>query len=140
MINVIKYWHSKYRTAKIGLVMSIHDQIFRLFFASGAQNCASNDPNLLTTLGLQGGDVPGYPGPMWEMGLDSLRTTYGCTGAFSTYFIGAANPDAGDSNGAIDTLHMHIFRDRFYQKLAGEKTIAQWATDLVNGTVEDIGP
>ena len=41
-------------------------------------------------------DVPGYPGPMWEMGLDSLRTTYGCTGAFSTYCIGTANPDAGD--------------------------------------------
>ena len=36
MINVIKYWHSKYRTAKIGVVMSIHDQIFRLFYSSGA--------------------------------------------------------------------------------------------------------
>jgi Pectinacetylesterase len=140
LINVIKYWHSKYRTAKIGLVMSIHDQIFRLFFASGSMNCATNDPNLLTTLGLQGSDVPGYPGPMWEMGLDSLRTTYDCTGAFSTYFIGTADPDAGDSNGTIDTLHMHIFRDRFYQPLAGGKTIAEWATDLVNGTVEDIGP
>ena len=31
-------------------------------------------------------------------------------------------------NGTIDTLHQHIFRDRFYQQLAGTMTIAQWAT------------
>ncbi|MGH7269724.1 MAG: pectin acetylesterase-family hydrolase, partial [Polyangiaceae bacterium] len=140
MMNIIPYLHAKYRHAKIGLVMSIHDQIFRLFFASGAMSCATNDPNLLTTLGLQGGNVPGYPGPMWEMGLDSLRTTYGCTNAFSTYYIGN-DVDASDgTNGTIDTLHMHIFRDRFYQQLAGGKTIAQWAQDLLDGKVEDIGP
>jgi Pectinacetylesterase len=140
LMNLINYWHAKYRKAKIGLVMSIHDQIFRLFFASGANDCFTNDPNLLTTLGLQGGDVPGYPGSLWEQGLDSLRTAYGCTGAFSTYYIGTAVPDAGDMNGTIDTLHMHIFRDRFYQTLAGNKSIAQFAQDLLDGQVEDIGP
>ncbi len=140
LMNLINYWHAKYRKAKIGLVMSIHDQIFRLFFSAGANSCATNDPNLLTTLGLQGSDVPGYPASMWEMGLDSLRTTYGCTGAFSTYYIGTENPDAGDMNGTIDTLHMHIFRDRFYSQLAGDKTIAAWTQDLLNGQVEDVGP
>jgi hypothetical protein len=140
LMEIIKYWHKKYASAKIGLVMSVHDQIFRLFFASGANNCATNDPNLLTTLGLQGGDVPGYPGPMWEAALDSLRTAYDCTGAFSSYYIGTADPDAGDTNGTIDTLHMHIFRDRFYAPLAGGITPAQFATDLLNGKVEDIGP
>jgi hypothetical protein len=140
MMNIINYWHAKYRKAKIGLVMSIHDQIFRLFFSAGANNCLTNDPNLLTTLGLQGSDVPGYPASQWEMGLDSLRTAYDCTGAFSSYFIGDADPDASDSNGTIDTLHMHIFRDRFYEPLAGGITPAQFATDLLNGKVEDIGP
>jgi hypothetical protein len=140
MMNLINYWHAKYHKAKIGLVMSTHDQIFRLFFSAGANNCATNDPNLLTTLGLQGTNVPGYPAQQWEMGLDSLRTAYDCTGAFSSYFIGNADPDAGDMSGSIDTLHMHIFRDRFYQPLAGGKTIAAWATDLLNGQVEDIGP
>ena len=103
-------------------------------------NCAQDDPNLLTTLGLQGGDVPGYTGAQWEAALDSLRTTYGCTGALSTYYIGTADPDAGDSNGTIDTLHMHIFRNRFYQPLAGGTTIAQWTTDFLNDKIEDIGP
>lgn len=140
LMNLINYWHAKYRKAKIGLVMSVHDQIFRLFFSAGANACATNDPNFLTTLGLQGGDVPGYPGPMWEMGLDSLRTAYGCTGAFSTYYIGTANPDAGDMAGTIDTLHMHIFRDRFYSQLAGDRTVARWTQDLLDGKVEDIGP
>jgi hypothetical protein len=140
MMNLISYWHAKYKNAKIGLVMSEHDQIFRLFFASGANSCATNDPNLLTTLGLQGGNVPGYTGDEWAMALQSLRTAYDCTGAFSSYFIGTENPDAGDTNGTIDTLHMHIFRDRFFQQLAGSMTIAQWATDLVNGKVEDVGP
>ncbi len=126
--------------AKFGLVMSIHDQIFRLFFAAGTSNCATNDPNLLTNLGLSGGDVTSYPGPMWEAALDTLRTTYDCTHSFSSYFIGTADADAGDSSGGIDTLHMHIFRDRFYAPLAGGVSIAAWATDLVNGTMEDIGP
>jgi hypothetical protein len=140
MINIINYWHAKYHSAKFGLVMSIHDQIFRLFFASGMNNCFTNDPNLLSNLGFSGGDVPSYPGSQWEAALGTLRTTYDCTGAFSSYYIGGADPDAGDSSGSIDTLHMHIFRDRFYQPLAGGKTIAQWAADLVNGTVEDVGP
>jgi len=43
-------------------------------------------------------------------------------------------------NGTIDTLHMHIFRDRFYSQLAGDKTLAAWTQDLLNGQVEDIGP
>jgi hypothetical protein len=139
MMNLINYWHAKYKKAKIGVVMSLHDQIFRLFFAAGANNCATNDPNILTTLGFQGTDVPGYTAAQWEMGLDSLRTAYDCTGAFSSYYIGDAT-DAGDSNGTIDTLHMHIFRDRFYEQLAGGKTIAEWTTDLLNGTIEDVGP
>ena len=69
--------------------MSEHDQIFRLFFASGANSCATNDPNLLTTLGFQGGNVPGYTGDLWAQGaLTRSRTAYDCTGAFSSYFIG----------------------------------------------------
>jgi hypothetical protein len=35
---------------------------------------------------------------------------------------------------------MHIFRDRFYQPLVTGKTPAQFATDLLNGVVEDVGP
>ena len=35
LINIVKYLHNRYPTDKLGLMMSIHDQIFRLFFGSG---------------------------------------------------------------------------------------------------------
>ena len=54
MINIINYWHGKYPGAKFGLVMSIHDQIFRLFFAAGTNSCATNDPTCSPTSASRG--------------------------------------------------------------------------------------
>ncbi|MGO9833311.1 MAG: pectin acetylesterase-family hydrolase [Polyangiaceae bacterium] len=140
--NIVPYWLQKYPQAHFGLVSSIHDQVIRLFLAAGTDNCADTDPNLLTTLGLQGGDVPEFDGGQYENGLLDLRSTYLCTGRISSYFIGTGDPDASDSNGTIDTLHEHIFRPRFYDPLAGsgQPTLAQWMGDIVAGKVEQIGP
>ena len=149
--NIVKYLHNRYPEDKLGLLMSTHDQIFRLFFGSGMgadstqpQNCDTNDPNILADIGL-GAINPvnlRYPGPLWEEGLASLRTTYDCTGVFSSYYIGSADP--GDSpdpvSNPIDTLHMHSFRDRYYDNLAGGVSPAQWTSDLLSGRVEDVGP
>jgi hypothetical protein len=79
---------------------------------------------------------------MYEMGLDLLRTTYQCTNALSSYYIGTGDPDASDTNGAIDTLHEHVFRPRFYDPLAGsgQPTLAQWTADFVSGKLEQVGP
>ena len=150
-MNIVKYLHNRYPQDKLGLLMSTHDQIFRLFFGSGMgadptqpQNCDTNDPNILADIGL-GAINPAnlrYPGALWEEGLDSLRSTYDCTGAFSSYFIGAADPSASPDpvSNPIDTLHMHSFRDRYYTTLAGTIAPAQWTADLIAGKVEDIGP
>jgi hypothetical protein len=110
-----------------------------------ARREASNksiDPNLLSTLGLQGGDVPSLDGGTYAQGLTDLRTTYACTGALSSYYIGSGDPDASDMNGNIDTLHEHLFRDRFYAPLAGpgNPTLAQWTADFVNGKLSQVGP
>jgi hypothetical protein len=150
LFNVLLYLHHRYPQFKLGLIMSIHDQIFRLFFSAGQgpdptspQNCDSNDPNVLAALGLAivGGNTPRYPAALWEEGLGTLRKNYDCLGVFSSYYIGNADPGAStDLLNPIDSLHMHIFRDRFYTKLAGEMTPAQWAADLVAGKVEDVGP
>jgi pectinacetylesterase len=140
--NIVPYWLQKYPHAHFGLVSSIHDQVIRLFLAAGTDNCADTDPNLLTTLGLQGSDVPGFTGDQYDQGLMNLRSTYLCTDRISSYFIGAGDPDASDSNGTIDTLHEHIFRPRFYDPLAGpgQPTLAQWMSDVVAGQVEQTGP
>jgi hypothetical protein len=140
--NIVPYWHHKYPKAKFGIVSSIHDQIIRLFLAAGMNNCSDTDPNLLSGLGLQGGDVPSFDGGTYETGLDLIRTDYVCTNDMSSYYIGTGDPDASDSNGTIDTLHEHIFRPRFYDPLAGaaQPTLAQWATDFVGGKMDQIGP
>jgi Pectinacetylesterase len=141
LINIVSYWLHKVPGARIGLISSIHDQIFRLFYSAGMGGCASNDPNILSGLGLQGSDPPQYPGPLFASALDSLRATYSCTKAFGSYYIGAADPDASTSNGAIDTLHMHTFRNRFYEPLAGGITLAKWTSDFVAGApVANVGP
>ncbi|MGA7118951.1 MAG: pectin acetylesterase-family hydrolase [Polyangiaceae bacterium] len=141
LMNIVQYWLRKYPGARIGLISSIHDQIFRLFYSAGTNDCASNDPNILSGLGLQGGDPPDYPGPLFAQALDSLRTTYSSTGSFGSYYIGASDPDASTSNGSIDTLHMHTFRDRFYAPLAGGVTLAKWTSDFVSGAaLTDVGP
>jgi hypothetical protein len=151
LINIVSYLHNRYPGDRLGLMMSIHDQIFRLFFGAGmgatttaAQDCDTNDPNILAELGL-GALNPSnlrYPAGLWEEGLGTLRTTYDCTGVFSSYFIGTADPSASPdpTNNPIDTLHMHSFRDRFYANLAGGISPAQWTADVLAGKIEDIGP
>jgi hypothetical protein len=142
LANIIVYWHHKYPNARAGLVSSTHDQIIRLFLAAGQNNCTDTDPNLLSGLALLGADPPAFDAGMYENGLDALRTLYGCTNAVATYYIGTGDPDASDMNGSIDTLHEHIFRDRFYDPLAGPSspTLAQWTGDFVQGHYSQTGP
>jgi hypothetical protein len=154
LANIIVYWHHKYPHARAGLISSIHDQIIRLFLAAGQPNppplsigkpavpCGDTDPNTLSNLALAGSDVPSFDGGMYENGLDALRSLYGCTNAVSTYYIGAADPSASDMNGSIDTLHEHLFRDRFYAPLAGpgEPTLAAWVGAFVQGQLSQTGP
>jgi hypothetical protein len=140
--NIVPYWLQKYPHAHFGLVSSVHDQVIRLFLAAGTDNCSDTDPNLLSGLGLQGGDVPEFDGGEYDNGLMDLRAKYLCTDRISSYFIGTGDPDASDSNGTIDTLHEHIFRPRFYDPLAGpgQPTLAQWMGDVITGQTEQIGP
>jgi hypothetical protein len=142
LVNIVPYWLHKYPNIKLGMVSSLHDQIIRLFLAAGQNNCSDTDPNLLSGLALQGADPPAFDGGMYENGLDALRATYLCTNHVSSYFIGDGDPDASDSNGAIDTLHQHIFRPRFYDPLAGpgQPTLAKWMGDVAAGKIEQIGP
>ena len=149
IINMVNYVHTRFPKDKLGLIMSEHDQIFRLFYSAGegtdftqTQNCDSNDPNLLAALGGSAivGDPPRYPADQWIAGLQTLRATYDCTGAFSSYFIGADDTMISDGLNPIDTLHMHIFRNRYYAPLVTGTTPAQWTADLLAGKMEDIGP
>ncbi|MGH7270614.1 MAG: pectin acetylesterase-family hydrolase, partial [Polyangiaceae bacterium] len=132
MTNIVYYWLHKYPNAKVGLVSTMQDEVIRLFFAQGYNSCASTNA---TALSANLGNA--YPGAQYTAGLNDLLTTFQCTGRLATYFIGGTNP-----NYMHPTYHQHIFRDEFYKAITndGSITMAQWATDFVNGTMDNVGP
>jgi hypothetical protein len=133
LTDIVLYWLHKYKTATVGIVSTTQDEVMRLFFASGDNACASNNATALTLTQALGG----YTGMQYTQGLDDLHTTYSCTGRLATYYIGGQNP-----NYLNPTYHQHVFRNEFYQAITndGGTTMAQWAADLISGTLHDVGP
>jgi hypothetical protein len=130
LTDIVKYWHHKYPHARVGLVSTVQDEVMRLFFGSSNNSCATNNA---TALSLSGG----LTGAQYTMGLQDIVTTYQCTGALATYYIGGTNP-----NFPNPSYHQHIFRSEFYtvDTNSGSETMAQWTADLLNGTLEVVGP
>ncbi len=133
LTDIVKYWHHKYKHAKVGLVSTAQDEVMRLFFSSGDMNCASDNATMLASDQVLGG----YTGMQYTMGLEDLVTTYQCTGALATYYIGGMN-----SNFPQPTYHQHIFRSEFYtvDTNTGTTTMAQWTADLLAGNLSILGP
>jgi Pectinacetylesterase len=131
LTDIVKYWHHKYPHARVGLVSTMQDEVMRLFFGSGDDNCATNSA---TTLDLSGG---GMSGAAYATGLQDFLAAYQCTGALATYYIGGSNP-----NFPQISLHQHIFRSEFYtvDTNTGTQTMAQWTADLLSGKLEIDGP
>ncbi|MGH7436887.1 MAG: pectin acetylesterase-family hydrolase, partial [Polyangiaceae bacterium] len=133
LTDIVLYWHHKYANAKVGLVSTTQDEVMRLFFASGDNNCQTNDATVLDGLQVGGG----YTGAMYTAGLQDLVSTYACTGALATYYIGGSN-----SSFPNPTFHQHIFRSEFYtaDTNAGGITLAQWTANLLSGNLQIVGP
>jgi hypothetical protein len=130
LTDIIKYWHHKYPHARVGLVSTVQDEVMRLFFGSGDNNCATNNASALSLSG-------GLPGAQYTTGLQDFVTAYQCTGALATYYIGGTNP-----NFPNPSYHQHIFRSEFYtvDTDSGNETMAQWTADLLSGKLEIEGP
>ncbi|HMI83474.1 MAG TPA: pectin acetylesterase-family hydrolase [Polyangiaceae bacterium] len=129
LMEIVDYWRRKYPVARVALVESVHDEVIRLFFSAGNDNCANNDPILLFlgTLSLT------YDANKFQEGLLDLRTRYACSNQLATYFV---------SSLFNDTPHQQIFRDRFYQPIANGSsvTVAQWVSDFLADRMTHIGP
>jgi hypothetical protein len=130
LTDIVKYWHHKYPKAIVGLVSTAQDEVMRLFFGSGLNTCATNNATALSVSG-------GVAGTDYTKGLTDLVTTYKCTGALATYYIGGMN-----SSYPYPTQHQHIFRSEFYtvDTNSGTETMAQWTAKLLAGTPEVLGP
>ncbi len=133
LTDVVYYWLHKYKKATVGVVSTVQDEVIRLFFAPGVGGCMNDDATLLAA----GQAAGGYTGAMYTKGLNDLLSTFQCTGRLATYYIGGTNPMYMNP-----TDHQHIFRDEFYKAITndGSMTMAQWASDLVSGKLDNVGP
>jgi hypothetical protein len=131
LTDIVLYWHHKYKHARVGLISTVQDEVMRLFFASGDNNCASNNATALS--------LTPYPADQYTMGLQDLVSTYQCTGALATYYMGGMN-----SNFPNPTYHQHIFRSEFYtvDTNSGSLTMAQWMGNVLNlsSPLQVVGP
>lgn len=128
-INISDFLLKKHPDAHIGIVSSMEDDVIRLFFSPGQNDCATvetADP-VAIALGLAH-----LPAATYTAALNDFRMQYGSTGQLATYFIGGAN--------IIN--HQHMWRNRFYDTTitAGGKSIADWTTGFLAGEVEQVGP
>jgi hypothetical protein len=131
LADYAKYIFRKHPNASIGLVSSMQDEVIRLFYSSGLQNCGSFTTADPTTITLGQLDETVYmPGADYTAGLTEVRTKYAATGKFATYYLGGAN----------QTFHQHIWRSRFYAPSSGTQSIAQWVSKFLDGKREQVGP
>jgi len=131
LFQIVDYWREKYPKTNVALISGIHDEIIRLFFSLGNNDCKdyqTDPPSLfIGTLG----DT--YPPDKFNMGLLQLRTKYAESKQLATYYMD------GFPNG---TAHQCLFRARFYEKAAGDDkpTIAEFLKQWVDGTLTQVGP
>jgi hypothetical protein len=130
LTDLATYLHHKYPNGRVGLISTMQDEVMRLFFGCGLNNCATNNATALSFSG-------GYTGAQYTTGLNDLLSYYQCTGAVATYFMGgqaSAFPNP--------TYHQHIFRSEFYtaDTNASSMTMAQWTSDFLSGTIDNVGP
>lgn len=132
ILNLADFLMQKHPNASIALISSMQDEVIRLFFSPGLNNCVNfdtADPVAITLAQVL--DPTVYMAAAdYTAGLDNLRSTYANSGQFATYYLGGANI----------TFHQHIWRQRFYDTTAGTETIAQFTSNFLNGTLEQIGP
>jgi hypothetical protein len=134
LTDIVYYLLHKYRQARVAAVSTMQDEIIRLFYAQGENDCASDDATALTlTQGVGGG----YTGAEYTMGIEDLLQTFECTGRVAAYQIGGTSPSF-----PYPTYHQHIFRQEFYEAVTddGGVTMAQWAADFAAGKLETVGP
>jgi hypothetical protein len=143
MLGMADFLIRKHPRARIALISTTEDEVIRLFYSVGLQNCANFDTaDPIGIFTLQGDPNSYYDGPATTVhnyadGLNALRTKYGGTGRFATYYMGGTAP--------ANTYHQHVFRARFYDKggtnpSSGVESIADFIGKFINGTVENVGP
>ncbi|HEX4351367.1 MAG TPA: pectin acetylesterase-family hydrolase, partial [Polyangiales bacterium] len=129
--NLADFLLKKHPMAHLGMISRMQDEVMRLFFSVGNNDCMNYDTAdpIGITLGQVLDPTALFPAQTYTDGLNELRTTYTPTGRLSTFWIMGPNP----------TYHQHLFRQSFYDSMNGS-SIAAWASGFITGKIEQVGP
>ena len=132
LLKLADFLIAKHPRSAIAVVSSLNDEVMRLFFSMGLNDCAGYDTAdpVGITLGQIVNPAIFYSASQYAAGITEIRTRYVGTGRLATYFLGGANIN----------LHQHVWRARFTDPTTGSATIALFTTRFVNGTYDQIGP
>jgi hypothetical protein len=130
-VQLADFLIGKHPNMKLAAISSAHDEIMRLFFSMGLGDCATietADPVAITVA--QGSPGVYYPAEDYAAGVKSMLALYGDTNRLAAYGYGGFNL----------TLHQHTFRNRFYEPLTNGMSAAQFVTQFLAGTVQEVLP
>jgi hypothetical protein len=131
LLGMSDFLMTKHPAARLAYVSSIRDEVIRLFFTPGLDNCATvttADPIGITLGQLTGTQL--FPAATYESGLLGVRAKHASLGRSASYFMAGPN----------ETLHQHTWRPRFFQVAAGSQSLAAFVTAFLEGRMEQVGP
>lgn len=129
MIHLADFLLDKHPNARLAVISGLHDEVIRLFFSPGLNNCATIETASPVAITLLQFDPATYIVPAeYEASLRGMEAAYQSTGRLATYYIG----------GPIANLHQHTFRNRFYEAAAGGVTIASFVTGFLNDEMQHV--
>lgn len=122
---------AKHPTSRMALISSMQDEVIRLFFTPGQNDCATietADPVGITIGQLAGAGL--FPAETYEAGLLGVRARFLKSGRLATYYL----------SGPSITLHQHSWRPRFFEGAVGTPTLAQFVSDFLDSRSAQVGP
>ena len=94
-----------------GLISTVDDEIMKLFFGKGLDNCVGN---------------PFYPVGRYQQGLDDFVDNVTDPDRFGSYFMAGS-------------FHMHLTNPRFYMTNGTNMSIADWLSDILDNKATHTG-
>lgn len=131
MLGLTDFLMRKHPSSRFALISSMQDEVIRLFFTPGENECSTietADPVGITLGQIAGGQL--YPGEKYESALLSVRAKYSSSGNQASYFFAGPNV----------TLHQHSMRRRFFEPLVGGQSMAQFVSSFLDGEMRQVGP
>jgi len=127
LLRLSDFMLQKHPNMRVALLSSMEDQVIRLFYSVGLNDCAQYDTLDPVIVTLDQSLL--FPADTYSAGLNALRSHFVPSGRYATFFMSGLDP----------TLHQHIFRSELFEPF-GNMTQAQFLTQFLAGKILQAGP